>query len=50
MQTQELLDKFESFNKLETIPLEIKGKTIANIFIWKLNNLKEEINFNKPQL
>ena len=45
-----LLDKFESFNKLETIPLEIKGKTIANIFIWKLNNLKEEINFNKPQL
>tara|TARA_B100001287_G_scaffold197505_1_gene167101 strand:+ start:965 stop:2536 length:1572 start_codon:yes stop_codon:yes gene_type:complete len=43
---QTLVDKFENIETVEIIPIQIKNKTIVNLFIWKLIDLKEDINLH----
>jgi hypothetical protein len=42
---QALMDNFESVESPEIIPVKIKDKTIINLFIWRLKDLKTPIDF-----
>lgn len=40
----ELLNKFEQVSEREVLPVKMLGKTVINVFIWRMKSLKEPID------